>query len=211
MKLAAVLALVVATATVRADTPPKPNGPPPIFDKIRELYERGDYEGVRRELLELYQLSPSPSLLFALGQAELNLGNYEAAIDYYDKFIATNPSPEQVALAQQAIGAARIKLAEPKPDKPPPPPDDPEPLPPPPPGEPEGKRWTLTHTGLVAFGGAAVVLGTGLLLYSRSMGNDRSGTLSSYDRRVDEAHTMRWTGIGIASAGTLLIGVTVLW
>jgi hypothetical protein len=50
--------------------------------------------------------------LFALGQVELNLGHFAKAIDYYERFIASEPGAEQTALAQQAIGAARAKLAE---------------------------------------------------------------------------------------------------
>ena len=203
------LVLVLAAASARADSP-EPDGPPPNYTRLRELQQQGDWDGVRRELLKLYALDPMPQLLFALGQAELNLHNYKAAIEYYEKYIATGPGEKEVALAQQAIGAARLKLSEPVDE--PPPVDPPPPIdtsPPPPPSE--GRRWTLTHTGLVAFGGAAVLVGTGLLIYSRSLGNDRSGTLMQYDGRLDQAHTTRWTGLGIAAAGTLLVGVTLVW
>lgn len=205
--VAAVLALVLVLGTTfaRADGP-TPDGPPDAWTRVRKMFEEGDYEGAKKELLRIYEVAPNGRVLFALGQAELNLGNYETAIDYYEKFIATEPGPEEVALAQQAIGAARLKLSEPKP-----PPE--KPIEPPPPVEkpPEEKRWTLTHTGLVAFGGAALLVGGGLLLYSRSLGNDRSGTLSQYDERVDQARSTRWTGIGVVAAGTLLIGVTLAW
>lgn len=203
--VAAVLALmlVLGTTFARADGP---DGPPELWTRVRELFAAGEYAEAKQELLRIYEITPAPRVLFALGQAELNLGNYEAAIDYYEKFIATGPSAEEIALAQQAIGAARLKLSEPEPPPP-------KPIEPPPPVEPppEEKRWTLTHTGLVAFGGAALLVGSGLLLYSRSLGNDRSGTLSQYDERVEQARTTRWTGLGVAAAGTLLIGVTLVW
>jgi hypothetical protein len=32
-----------------------------------------------------------------------------------------------------------------------------------------------------------------------------------YDHRLDQARTTRLTGIGIAAAGTLVIGVTLAW
>ena len=69
----------------------------------------------------------------------------------------------------------------------------------------------MTHTGFVAFGGAAILLGAGLLYYSHSLGNDHGGTLMEYDRRLEQARTTRWTGIGIAAAGTLIVGVTLAW
>lgn len=197
------LVLVAAPLSAHADDDAR-------MQRVRDLYAKGDYDGVKRELLAQYDDKPEPALLFALGQVELNLGNYQAAIDYYERFIATSPSDEQVALAQQAIGAARIRLAEPPPEPPPvivaPPPEEPE--------QPEPvrtKRWTLTHTGLVAFGGAAALLGAGLLYYSHRLGNDQSGTLMDYDARLDQARTTRLTGAGIAAAGTLLVGVTLLW
>jgi tetratricopeptide (TPR) repeat protein len=212
-----VIALMIAAAASNARADERDDA---RLEKIRNLYEKKDYEGVRTELLEAYDEAPKPALLFALGQVELNLGNYQAAIDYYNKFLATSPEPKQAALAQQAIGAARIRLSEP--DKPPPDnttvepekpdikPDPPEPEKPEEP-PPSSKRWTVTHTGFVVFGGAAVLLGAGLLYYSHSLGNDHSGSLMDYDSRLSQARTTRLTGAGIAAAGTLIIGITVVW
>jgi tetratricopeptide (TPR) repeat protein len=195
------IAIAIAASTARAD-----DG---RLERIRKGYEQGDYATVRKELLAAYDEKPDPQLLFALGQVELNLGNYVAAIGYYEKFIATNPSEEQVALAQQAIGAARMRIAAPDPVT------QPVPEPPAPPAEPERPRvpprqWHLEDTGLVALGTTAVLVGGGLLLYSHRLGNDTSGSLSAYDERLDQARTMRWTGIGVASAGAVVIGVTLL-
>jgi tetratricopeptide (TPR) repeat protein len=188
----AVLLVAMTTATVRADDA--------VPAQIRELYARGDYAGARELLLKQYAKDAQPALLFALGQVELNLGHYQAAIDYYEKFIASGPSDEQVALAQQAIGAARIQMtAAPKRAEAPavvrrtPP-----------------RRWYTDDTGCVALGGAAVLLGGGVLAYSQHLGNDTSGSLSQFADRLEQARSTRWTGVGIASAGALLIGVTVV-
>jgi hypothetical protein len=62
----------------------------------------------------------------------------------------------------------------------------------------------------VALGGAAVLLGGGVLAYSQHLGNDTSGSLSQFADRLEQARSTRWTGVGIASAGALLIGVTVV-
>jgi tetratricopeptide (TPR) repeat protein len=211
-----IITLVIAAVASSAYADPRNDA---RMEKIRKLYAKGDYEGVRSELLEAYDVAPAPALLFALGQVELNLGNYQAAIDYYDQFLRTSPAPDQAALAQQAIGAARMRLTQPVQDPPPMAPLEPvqpqtklpeqperpeQPLVPP-------KRWTVTHTGFVAFGGAAMLLGAGLLYYSNSLGNDRSGSLSDYDSRLTQARTTRLTGAGIAAAGALIIGVTVVW
>ncbi|TMQ11172.1 MAG: tetratricopeptide repeat protein [Deltaproteobacteria bacterium] len=103
------LSLAIAglvSATARADA---------VDDHLargRELYERREFVHARDELLAAYQLDPRPEILFALGQVELNIGQFARAIDYYERFIATNPGADEVALAQQAIGAARARLAE---------------------------------------------------------------------------------------------------
>ena len=127
----AALICIACVATARADD--KPDGPRPPYPPIwREAYEKGDYETAKRELLKAYTLMPNPQVLFALGQCEFNLGNYEAAIRYYEKFLESQPREREAALAQQAIGAARAKLAEPK--------REPEPPPPPPPPPPVVER-----------------------------------------------------------------------
>lgn len=190
-RLALAVALVVATLHVAHADEPQPQA---NMDRIRELYARGDFEGVRRDLIVQYETSHDSALLFALGQVELNLGNYGAAIDYYEKFIATSPADDQVALAQQAIGAARMKQRQR--------PAAVKPLP--------RRRWYVEDTGFVALGGAALVVGGGLLVYSQRLGNDHSGTLADYDARVDLARTTRWTGVGVAAGGALVVGVALL-
>ena len=108
-------------------------------------------------------------------------------------------------IAQQAIGAARMRMKQPTPEP------TPEPLPPVPekPRVPP-RQWYTEDTGLVALGGAAVLVGGGLLVYSHRLGSDHDGTLSEYDERVDLARTTMWTGAGVATAGAIVIGVTLL-
>jgi hypothetical protein len=72
------------------------------------------------------------------------------------------------------------------------------------------RQWYAEDTGLLALGGAAVLVGGGLLYYSHTLGDDHSGTSSEYDNRVQQARTTMWTGIGVASAGAVVIGVTLL-
>jgi tetratricopeptide (TPR) repeat protein len=162
--------------------------------RVRQLYEKGDFAHARDELLEAYRHDPRPDLLFALGQVELNIGHYQKAIDYYERFIATDPSAEQVALAQQAIGAARARLAE-----------KPVPAAPPP-----HREWDTEDTGIAALGGATLVVGVGLFIYGRRLAGDASGTLSEYNDRLSQAELTQWIGAGCAAAGALAVGAAVL-
>jgi tetratricopeptide (TPR) repeat protein len=186
------LVIAITVTAARAD-----EVDPQVMVRIRELYEKKDYAGVKRELLAAYEATQHPSLLFALGQVELNLENYAAAIDYYEKFIATGPAEEQIALAQQAIGAARIRIVTPKP----------EPVQPPP---PRRREWFVSDTIVVAAGGTLALAGAGLFYYGQRLGNDREGTLGDYADRVDRARTLQWTATGMAAVGVLAVGVTIV-
>lgn len=203
------LALALASSPALADDdppaspPPADPSPPPAADDLaraRELFQRGEHAAARALLLRAYEQTQRPALLFALGQVELNLGNPQAAIDYYEKFIASGPSDDEVSLAQQAIGAARMQLsikAQP-------------PAPSPPQRRHRPPRWDTNDTRIAILGGIAIAAGGGLVYYARDLATDRIGTLSEYDARIDHARRWQWTGIGVASAGALAIGAAIL-
>ncbi|MBV8762636.1 MAG: tetratricopeptide repeat protein [Deltaproteobacteria bacterium] len=173
--------------------------------RARDLHAKGDYSHARDELQAAYALDPRPELLFALGQVELNLGHYQAAIDYYEKFIATNPAEDQATLAQQAIGAARLEL-----DRPPPPPPPPPPKPAPP--KLYAHRWDSIDTTFVAVGGLAALVGGALLYDAHALDDDHSGTLKQYDDRFARAQTRRIEGIvGISAGVALAAAALVRW
>ncbi|HEY1558911.1 MAG TPA: tetratricopeptide repeat protein [Kofleriaceae bacterium] len=177
--------------------------PPPGADPLaaaRDAYRRGDFVKARELLLEAYQLVPQREVLFALGQTEFNLGHYKEAIDYYQRFMATDPAADQSALAEQAIGAARMKLAAP----PPPPPA--RVVPPPPPHV----EWDGFDTGLTIAGGVAALGGGAMFYESAHLAGDRSGNLHNYDTRVHDAHLARTFGIASTAAGALAIGGALL-
>jgi tetratricopeptide (TPR) repeat protein len=191
--LAVVLAVVVVgPVPARADDPPALAA---HLEKVRQLYAAGDFVHAREELLAAYKLEPRPDLLFALGQVEFNLRHYREAIDYYQRFTATNPSAEQIALAQQAIGAARIELARP------------QPLPPP---LPLHREWDGIDTLLVTGGGMLGVTGGGLVYYAHHLAQDRRGTLDQYDSRVHHARLAQWTAVGCFAAGAAALASGLL-
>jgi tetratricopeptide (TPR) repeat protein len=181
------IALLLVAARAAADTVDA------HLAKVRELYDKGDFVHARDELLAAYQIEPRPALLFALGQVELNLGHYQKAIDYYERFLASEPADDQVALAQQAIGAARARLAEqPRvvaPARPPP-----------------HREWDVENTGIAALGGTTLLVGAGLLVYARRLAADRSGTLADYNDRFSQAEVSQWIGAGCIAAGALAVG-----
>ena len=46
--------------------------------------------------------------------------------------------------------------------------------------------------------------------HGRRLTQDRSGTIADYDRRVQQAQVSRWTGLGVATAGAIAIGVAIV-
>lgn len=201
LALAALLVASRAGADTGPDTGPEA-GPETVDEhlaRVRELYDKRDFAHARDELLAAYKLDARPELLFALGQVELNLGHFQNAIDYYEQFIATGPATDQAALAEQAIGAARARLAE-----------KPQVIAPPPP--PPHREWDVADSGIAAFGATALLAGAGLFVYSHQLAVDRSGPLSAYNHRLSRAAITQWTGVGCAAAGALAVaGAMLRW
>ncbi len=189
--------LVAPGAGAQPGSEPAPETVDQHLARVRELYDKGDFARARDELIAAYQLDARPELLFALGQVELNLGHFQKAIEYYEQFLASGPAADQVALAQQAIGAARARLAE-------------KPSVVVPPGPPPHHEWDATDTGIALLGATAVGIGAGLFAYGRQLAGDRSGTLSAYNHRLSQAATAQWVGVGCAAAGVLAIAAAVL-
>ena len=212
MSVAARMVFLAATlagaGAARAQpTPTAPDAPAPAptaptddeLARARALFERGDFAQARVVLLEAYKLHPAPALLFALGQVELNLGHPREAIEYYERFIATGPSEQDLSLAQQALGAAQMQLSMSAAA----PPEQPRRRRRPP-------RWDANGTRLVILGGVGIATGAGLFVYGGRLTEDETGTLSEYDARVDRARRWRWIGAGVAAAGALTIGAAIV-
>ena len=207
MRPALFVAACVALASPRAhaDGPTDEHdldGPPTIFERIRTLLADGRFVEARALLIQAYSLVPEPKILFALGQVEFNLTNFQAAIDYYQRFLDTNPEPREAALTQQAIGAARARLAAPPPkviEK-----EAPRPT--------YERDWDVWSTSLVAVGGATMIAGAVVSIHGYRMGREeRPGERASlYRDRLDRSKRWQWTGLGVAGAGTLIVGAALV-
>lgn len=195
------LAVVVALVTARPAHGDGTAASDAGLQRARELYAHGDFAQAREALLAAYERDPRPALLFALGQVELKLGHYQAAIDYYERFTATDPDPSQAALAEQAIGAARMALSRP------PPQPQPQPATP---RRPPQREFDKLDSALVLGGGLAAAA-SGILFYEMSqLANDRSGTLAAYQHRVDRARLARVGGVAVAATGAIAIAAALV-
>jgi tetratricopeptide (TPR) repeat protein len=78
--------------------------------EAQAAYARGDSAAAIISLEHAYGISPVPMLLFNIARAEELAGHLSNAIDYYDRFLATNPPAEQADGARSARANAQASL-----------------------------------------------------------------------------------------------------
>lgn len=102
VRLAVVLAALALAAPAAAD--PGWSGTVPakaraLAERGRALHDAGDYASAIAAFNQAYAMAPSPALLFNLAQAYRLAGNCDDAALMYQRYLATNPTPEGRALA----------------------------------------------------------------------------------------------------------------
>jgi len=71
-----------------------------LADRGRAFHDAGDYAHAIAAFTQAYVMAPSPALLFNLAQAYRLLGNCDDAALLYRRYLATDPRPEERALAE---------------------------------------------------------------------------------------------------------------
>jgi tetratricopeptide (TPR) repeat protein len=72
----------------------------PIFAEAQQAYQLGKFEDAIARYEKVYQLTNHPSLLFNLAQCHRQLGNFERAAFFYERYLASARAPipnEQLA------------------------------------------------------------------------------------------------------------------
>lgn len=100
--LLAAIAIAIAPVAARGDDagtsiPAKARA---LADRGRAFHDAGDYPHAIAAFTQAYVIAPSPALLFNLAQAYRLQGNCDDAALMYRRYLATNPDPEQRALAE---------------------------------------------------------------------------------------------------------------
>jgi tetratricopeptide (TPR) repeat protein len=75
-------------------------------------YEAGQAREAIGELERAYAIRPLPRLLYNLGRAHERAGSFAVAVDYYNRFLLTNPDAEAGAIAREAMATAQRRAAE---------------------------------------------------------------------------------------------------
>jgi tetratricopeptide (TPR) repeat protein len=92
--------LAAAAPAAAEQIPPKARK---LADHGREMHKRGEYDRAITAFKEAYVIAPSPGLLFNLAQAYRLQGNCDDASLMYRRYLATNPSAQARAVAEQHL------------------------------------------------------------------------------------------------------------
>ncbi|HEY3450735.1 MAG TPA: tetratricopeptide repeat protein [Myxococcales bacterium] len=83
------------------------------FGKGKKDFEAGRFKEAIDKYEKAYALTSMPAILFNIGQCHKKLGNWEKAVDYFQRFLAEAPRPiPNEALAQQLLDESKAKIAE---------------------------------------------------------------------------------------------------
>ena len=80
------------------------------FQDGMTLIREGNYEEGTRELYEAYRILPHPAVLFNIGRAFYDAGQYERAVEELERYLATEPADE--AEVVRLIETARARIRE---------------------------------------------------------------------------------------------------
>lgn len=120
------MCLSVESTTTNAQAEPAPvtppTTPPPsaaaharaaeLFKKSVETYRSGDFNKTIDLLNEAYALEPQSVLLYNLARAHEGIGNNDAAIETYEKFLAQEPNAKDRGAIEQRLATLRRQRDE---------------------------------------------------------------------------------------------------
>lgn len=219
------LTLLVALATWIGAAPAPAHAAAPDREAVqaseRELraglaaYEAADYAAAIEHFERAYALHPSPQYLYAWAQAARSAGDCRAAVDLYQRFIASGATGASLQAAQQNEARCRERLEEqaraenaaeatvepePTPAEPPIVADTP--------AEPARLRRRPDALGiaLVTTGGLALGTGAALLAVASARRTEQDG-VTDYDRF--DALDRQILRLDVAGGATLGVGAAL--
>jgi len=169
-----------------------------------------EWDAAIEALIEAHALDPDPDYLYARAQAERFRGRCDAALIYYQRFLASDPQPRQRADTVRNIELCELQQREagvPPPRVDPEPRNDAQASALPPPAAPQDVAGAVLVTlGAISTAAGASVWIAGARLRARA---PESAHEASYVRTASRGRTLTGVGIGITSVGvaTLLAGI----
>jgi hypothetical protein len=186
-------------------------------DKATKAHADGKFDVALNELTLAYTLDPQPMLLYAIGQVHVKLGHCSEAIDFYQRFLASNPGAGPAAEAREAIETCKnepppVEEAPPQP----PPPAQPQPQlppPPPPPPPPTTPAFYTDVLGDALVGAGLVSAVVGIVEYKAALSDldtaDKQTTYGAHQKYVNDANGARTLSLVFGLGGAALVGAGI--
>lgn len=205
-----------------------------LAEQARARYREKDYAGAVSLFERAYALQPDPAILFNIGRIHEQANNVDAAITYYQKFIADesvdiglrDTALQRLATLEKIVEIRKKeeakqnpKPAEPEPTQPPEAtqPVGPEPGPQTPVDKaPQNKAKVLRPIGYTMFGvGAALLIGGGIaggVAKRQEKKFDAADTLDAQREAGQKGRSLAATADGLFIAGGVLavVGMVLL-
>ena len=175
-----------------------------------QLIREGDYAGAAAAFGRRYDETGDPAFLFGQAQALRRAGDCRAAIEVFERFVATQPPTADVEAATDAIEACREILSEPQAPIERTQTPEPTPLPTRPPPRP----WYTDPAGgvLVGLGAAVAITGAGLFGASYARLDERPSSEAGYEDRRRVVQALWGSGLGLlAAGGALIVSGAIRW
>ena len=83
-----------------------------LFKRSVETYRSGDFKQTIDLLTEAYALDAQPVLLYNLARAQEGIGNNDAAIETYERFVAQEPNAKDRGAIEQRLATLRRQRDE---------------------------------------------------------------------------------------------------
>ena len=201
MSRASLVVWLALLPSVAAGEPPAPPAAQAHIDAGVAAFNAKSYDAASAEFEAAYTLAPLPKLLFGWAQARRLGGHCDEAIPLYRRYLATQPTEQQIEAATTAMLLCE-RGTEPAPSAPPP-----APLPPTIVIREERVPWYRDRAGGALSIAGVLAVGTGatfLVLANHSeQAATRAGNRNEFVDDLDQATLRRrigWAGIGVGSA-----------
>lgn len=204
-----------------------------LAEQARAKYREKDFVGAVALFERAYALQPDPAILFNIGRIHEQANNVDAAIAYYQKFIADetvdiglrDTALQRLATLEKIVEIREKEEAKQKPKQPEPKqpeatqPVGPQPGPQPPPGDDksgQNKTKILRPIGYTMFGvGAALLIGGGIaggLAKGQENKFEAAETLDDQREAGQKGKSLAATADGLFVAGGVLavVGMVLL-
>jgi tetratricopeptide (TPR) repeat protein len=105
----AITCLGAALASANPPDPPRPGRA--LFERAEANFNRGKFEEARADYQAAYDIEPLPAFLFNIGQCYRNMGDYDRALFFFQRYTQLDPDNPNRPAAERLI-AEMTRLAE---------------------------------------------------------------------------------------------------